>query len=155
MLLRRLFLASLVLLALAFGWRFWRGAPTAAPATGRTAPAAIDFDNGSVRAPPVTTVRPPGTVPGQLTKCVRAGETVYTHFTCPPGYKAAPMAGGTVNVVAGTPRPAAAPAAERGASGPGQLPPGGAKASLHDVLDTSADPRLRERLVDRAVHGQR
>lgn len=154
MLLRRLFLAGLVLVALAFAWRFWGDALLPARAPERARPVAIEFDNGTVREPPVTTVRPAGTVPGQLTKCVRGGETVYTHFTCPPGHKAVPMAGGTVNVVAGTPRPAAAPS-PAGASGSGRLPPGGAKASLHEALDSSPDPRLRERLIDRAVHESR
>lgn len=154
MLLQRLFLASLLLLALAFGWRFWRSVAAEGPDTNaRPGAPAIDFDNGSVRAPASATALAPGTVPGQLTKCVRGSETVYTHFTCPPGHKAAPMRGGTVTVVPGG-APAAKPPQGGSASAAG-LPPNGAKASLHDALDISADPRLRERMVDRAVQNSR
>lgn len=154
MLLQRLFLAGLVLLVLAFGWRFWRAAQATDGPAAPTRPAAtaIDFDNGSVRAPPVVKPRPPGTVPGQMTKCVRGSETVYTHFTCPPGHRAVPMTGGTVNVVAGSARGTGQPA---GRAASGGLPPGGAKASLHDALDLDHDARLRERLIERAVNDSR
>jgi len=37
----------------------------------------------------------------------------------------------------------------------GGLPPGGAKASLHDALDLDHDARLRERLIERAVNDSR
>jgi len=153
MLLQRLFVASVLLLALAFGWRFWHGMSAQGPdPSARPVAPAIDFDNGSVRAPASAVARPAGAVPGRLTKCVRGSETVYTHFTCPPGHKAAAMGGGTVTVVPGTTRAETAQAGRPAGTG---LPPNGAKASLHDALDISADPHLRERLVERAVQNSR
>jgi hypothetical protein len=82
---------------------------------------------------------------GSLRKCRKGSEVVYTNFTCPGGFKERPVAA-TVNVVPGQATTA------RPASGEGSATP--VKSRLHDALDLSQDPHLRQRIIERAVESQ-
>jgi hypothetical protein len=125
-----------LLFMLAITWRLaqsdWaRGlhAPAAKP------PARISFDNGTVRqydSPASVAARSKGQpLPlGTLRKCQRAGDITYTNSFCPPGTRELALAKGTVNVLE---------------SGPVHTAPPAAKPS-------PAEPSLRERAIERAVH---
>lgn len=138
---------SIVLLALAIGWHYralWLGLAGPPPAP----PRPVVFDNGSVRdqrpasqpaGPPVVTA-----APGQARKCVKRGETTYTNFACPPGFKEAAIASDRVTVVPGT--SGAPPAAAK--------PQGEAPSALHEALDLKRDEELRRRIMDRAIEGR-
>ncbi len=139
----------LVLFVASAGWR-WRGDIDAwlNPASpGVSKP--IVFDNGTVREPPPPASQPFAArlsqVPGGLRKCVKGSQTSYTNFDCPAGFKERAVAADWVSVVdgrAGGSARAAGPASSSGNS---------AQKRLHDALDLSHDPRLRERVMDRAI----
>ncbi len=115
-------------------------------------PKPILFDNGTVRqyAPPAS--QPGGKAvvaalpPGVLRKCVRGSETSYTNLSCPPGFREKPVDGSRVSVV---------PAGERAAVPAAAAPPGQARKTLNDALDLSKDEQLRQRIMDRAIAGER
>lgn len=146
----RITLTVLALLLAAFGWRHRDalGAFLSPPPAEAPRPAKIEFDNGTVRqvAPPAsaTAAKPPP--PGGVRKCRKpGGELVYTDGNCPPGSKEQALAGGAVNVVSSTEagfKPARPPADAPGAPG---LPGAAGGRPL--------GPELREKMVERAVHG--
>ncbi len=111
-------------------------------------PRPIVFDNGTVRShgaasQPGAAARPQARLaPGALRRCSRGSETAYTDRACPPGFTEGTVSRGTVNVLSGggAPRPAAQ-----------DTPRPPARSTLHDVLDLGADPRLRERTMERAL----
>lgn len=79
-----------VAIVLAFGWRAWQAGPLRAVWTEAPAPAAIVFDNGSVRdlAPasaPASAVVQALALKGGMRKCVRRSEVIYTDRPCPHG----------------------------------------------------------------------
>ena len=144
MTLTRLIAAALLLLLAALGWRY-RDAEAvrqflSPPASAKPAP--IQFDNGTVRdyAPAASaTAATPPRPPGGVRKCRKAGgELVYTDGTCPPGSREQALAGGSVNVL---------PAADAGQA-PVKTAPGQPGAT-----DQTLGPQLREKMVERAVHG--
>jgi hypothetical protein len=113
-------------------------------------PARIEFDNGTVREPRVADPNAPATLPaGQMRKCVGKRETLYSDRDCPPGYAEAKVDGAQrVSVLpsGGAPKPAAGPA--------GTLPAnGGAQTRLHEMLDVAPDPKLRDKMMERATGG--
>lgn len=137
---------SVLLLAASIGWRY--RAVLLQPLQPAGPPARpIVFDNGSVRdqrpasqpdGPPVASL-----APGQPRKCVKGGETTYTNFACPPGFKEAQIRSDRVTVVPGTPQARAA------ASDKGSAP-----SALHRALDIQRDDELRRRIMDRAIDGK-
>lgn len=149
-------------LAVVAGTLFWRladqqGWVAKAP---RADAAPIRFDNGSVRTPPPPAsapgLRPRGTpVAGSLRKCVRADQSVvYTDVECPPGSRERAVASDRVSVVpghAGAAREGAQPPSAGGPQAPAAGQP--TRQSLYQALDIARDDRLRERSIDRAVHG--
>ncbi|WP_146219436.1 hypothetical protein [Sphaerotilus hippei] len=148
MLLKRLFLGSLLLILLAAGWRHRHAQWVQALLSPKdTRAVQIPFDNGSVRdVGPGPAPRPPARlsdVPiGGVRKCQKGGEVIYTDRACPRGGQEQPIRQGTVNVVAGQPRPAA----ESGqAAGPQPLI---ASPLIAPHLD---GPGLRGRQIERAV----
>jgi hypothetical protein len=149
MTLKHVFMLAVAALAAAFAWRYHDAEVVTRflhPDT--TKPKPIQFDNGTVRQYRIASqpdgVRQEAQLPvGSLRKCWKGAEVVYTNFSCPRGFKERPVAA-TVNVVSGqaTTRPAT-----REAGTP-------VKSSLHDALDLSQDPHLREKIIERAVESQ-
>jgi hypothetical protein len=123
-------------------------------------PKPIQFDNGTVRQYAEPGSAATGTQatapPGAMRKCVRGTQVTYTNFSCPSGFKEREVGGPPVNVLAGQApaKPAqsakAAAAADRGGADPSQAR-SGAQATLHQALDLSADEKLRQKMIDRAV----
>lgn len=153
--LRHLLVALAVLLAAAIGWRSVGGLSGLQRAvTPEPPPAApIVFDNGSTRSAAPGPSAPPAPraaaarAAGGMTKCVRGSRTIYGDARCPDGWREVAVGGPPVNVLPATPVPGRAAADGAGPSMPG----GSARRTLHDALDLSHDPQLRQRMVDRAV----
>lgn len=113
------------------------------------------FDNGSHRddTPPAAPLsksaqakaEPP---PGALRKCAKGKEVVYTNVSCPAGFAAAQVKGGTVNVVGGQDE-AMHSSTEAGAQSVSQ-----ARRTLHEALDLNGDPALKARMMERAIEGK-
>lgn len=147
---RLIVFSVVVLLAVSVAWRYRGALGDLTGVASSAAPPArpIVFDNGTVRDPPPLAA-PAGASatalaaqPGALRKCVRRGETTYTNFACPAGFKELGVASDRVTVLSGqgAPRPQAA-----------DTTPAGRRSALHDALDLSRDDRLRERMMDRAI----
>ncbi|MEK8027599.1 MAG: hypothetical protein RLY78_521 [Pseudomonadota bacterium] len=108
------------------------------------------FDNGSVRdglrASEGARLRPaPQAAAGALRKCVRGERVTYSNLGCPDGHQERAVAADRVNVI------------ESGTRAPGAAPAGGgsAQASLRQAVDLPRDERLRQRMVEQAVEGER
>jgi hypothetical protein len=148
MALRTIFWVALVLIGVAavFGGRGSRLLRDWLGSNAPVEPRVIHFDNGSVRDPqpgtpaPATTAIPKA---GTLRKCLRAGETLYTNSTCPPGSRELYVEKGTVNVVEGG---LAKPAAEAGAASEPR------RKTVRDVLDMSDSAEMKQKRIDRVVN---
>lgn len=102
MLIKRIFIGAACALLAAVAWQyrhadFLRAQPQARPA-------AVKFDNGSVRDDASLLPAPPASGPravalGSTRKCQGPYSTVYTDNVCPPGTREKPMGSGTVTVV--------------------------------------------------------
>lgn len=135
----------LLLFAAAMGWRH-RGAVDTWLAPPAERPKAIVFDNGTVReaAPAASRALASATRNGGLRKCVRGSQTSYTNFDCPPGFKERAVTDDRITVLEGQALP-------RKTQGAASAAPQGAQKRLKEVLDLNSDPRLRERMMDRAI----
>lgn len=145
----KVFGALIVLLLLSIGWRLSQSSAVQAwlhPPDRR--PAAITFDNGSVRQTEPASgpalvgelIRPPG----GMRKCKKGKATVYTDRSCPPGMQEEAISNGTVNVLAGPalPKPPAH-STEGHTRGP---------AALREVLDMQDQSRLRDKHIEQAAN---
>jgi hypothetical protein len=134
-------LAVLLLLAVAWRYRHSELFGGAKAPTGK--PAAIQFDNGSVRAPVLPASGADGQTPLPmppvgLRKCVKGGTTTYTDGLCPTGTKELPIKAGAVTVL-----PGAKPAAPADKPGP---------KTIRDVLVPADDSqRLKDQRMDRII----
>lgn len=150
---KKLLFAALAAVALSIAWN--QRAPLqrlfAAPSP---PPKAIQFDNGTVRqytspeassSAAAAATKTSSFQPGAMRKCLKGSEVQYTNIACPPGFKAAAVAGPPVTVVEGLPaKPASA------------TPEASGRARLQGALGLSADDgSLKERIMQRAIDSQR
>lgn len=136
-------IAALLLMAIGAGWRHRAVIHDGLEPTA-SRPKPLVFDNGTVRDVPAPAARPTAalTRADGLRKCVRGSQTTYTNFDCPAGFKQKNVTTDRVTVLeaqAGRAAPASKPKAA------------GAQRRLQDALDLSADDKLRERMMERAV----
>lgn len=153
------FIVAALLIGLSVAWGK-RQALSALWAPPPPAPKAIQFDNGTVRdlglptdaasAAESAIAARPQYAPGAMRKCFKGQQVSYTNVACPPGHKEAPVAGPPVSVVPGLAVAKPSMPNDRGT-------PGGntGRSSLHDALDLSRDEQLRQRVMDRAIDGQK
>lgn len=121
----------------------WRPEPPRKP---------VVFDNGSVRdkAQPVlpsasATAKAPDNLPGQMKKCIRGKQVIYTDQACEAGAKVEAVTGGNITVVPSmTPKPATP------AQGATQAPTG--RTTLHDALDLNGNDNIRDKMMERAIN---
>ena len=114
-------------------------------------PKPVVFDNGSVRdsavpvQPPASAAaKGPDNLPGQMKKCIKGKQVVYTDQPCEAGAKVAAVTGGNVTVVpSNTPKPATQPQG-------GQAPAG--RSTLHDALDLNSNDNIRDKMMERAIN---
>lgn len=108
---------------------------------------AIQFDNGSVRAPALPASGSTASVAPGLKKCRVAERFVYTDGPCPKGSAVVPI-GGTVNVVPGT-----RPVQDRDGAEPAADAASQARRPRHvrDVLDVSKGPSLYDQHIERVT----
>lgn len=145
----KVFGGLILVLLLSMGWRLSKSNAVQSwlhPPDSR--PAAITFDNGTVRqtepaSGPVVLgdlIRPPG----GMRKCKKGKSTVYTDRSCPPGTQEVAITNGTVNVLAGqaAPKPVG-PSPEGHARGP---------AALREVLDVQDQSRLKDKRIEQAAN---
>lgn len=147
MLLRTLFIAMALMLAIPLAWRglqseqvkqWWNPPPPPKP---------FQFDNGTVRqAPPPTTGAVQTVSPG-LKKCRQGERLVYTDGPCPAGSRPENI-GGTVNVVTMPKAP------EAKASAPGFKAPGGKLPNARDLMQDTG-PTIREQHMERTINNIR
>jgi hypothetical protein len=113
-------------------------------------PKPVVFDNGSVRAaaqpmvPASAAAKGPDNLPGQMKKCIKGKQVVYTDQPCEAGAKVASVSGGNVTVVPSIAPKPAAPA--QGA----QAPSG--RSTLHDALDLNGNDNIRDKMMERAIN---
>ena len=109
----------------------------------------IQFDNGTVREPaavvPVASDKAPENLPGQLKKCLRGKQTIYTDQPCSPDAKVAKVDGGNVTVV---PSVGAKPTSRLDTG----TAPAEARKTLRDALDLSGNDNIRDKMMERAVN---
>ena len=112
-------------------------------------PKPVVFDNGSVRdsavrMPPQPKAEGPDNLPGQMKKCIKGKQVVYTELPCDAGAKVAAVTGGNVTVVpSDTPKPATQPQGAQAAAG---------RSNLHDALDLNGNDNLRDKMMERAIN---
>lgn len=145
-------IALLVLVLAAFSWRYRNSELIQGLLNPpQHKPSRIEFDNGTVRQYDNTPAakKKSGAAPlpiGALRKCQARGqagvEISYTNHPCPPGSKELPLTGGALTVIEGQAAPPAA--------APRPLPNAGAQGA--GGLGRVAEPTLREKAVERAVH---
>jgi hypothetical protein len=139
---KRSLIGVAVLLLLSVAWRYRNSEFISGTKLPAAKPAAIQFDNGSVRAPILPASGADGQTPLPmppvgLRKCVRGGTTTYTDALCPTGTKEQPIKAGAVTVVPGQ-KPA--PAAD--------VP----RRTLRDALAPPGDDQnLKEKQIDRVI----
>lgn len=147
---RNVFLATMLALALAVCWRL----SAAGRFDGflnpkRETPRPIVFDNGTVRTTEAASQAGSGDVErsaaiGSARKCKSGDKVTYTDLPCPKGAKEHAI-GGTMTVLEGplVPKPPkAAPDA----------PPGKRQGGLLESLDTSGNQNLHDKRIERAVN---
>lgn len=112
---------------------------------------AIQFDNGSVRAPlpyadedgnAAAQQQAQNNLPGILKKCVRKSKVVYTDQPCPDGFSAERVSGDKVTVMESGAKP----------PNPTQAAPADARKTLHDALDLSGNENLKDKMMERAIN---
>jgi hypothetical protein len=139
---KRSLIGVAVLLLLAVAWRYRQSEFLGGAKAPAAKPAAIQFDNGSVRAPILPASGADGQTPLPmppvgLRKCVKGGTTTYTDALCPTGTKELPIKAGAITVV------------------PGQKPGSAAEAprrNLRDVLSPPGEEQnLKEKQIDRVI----
>ncbi len=80
-----------------------------------------------------------------MRKCFKGQQVSYTNLECPPGTTEKPLAGPPVNVV-----PAQAVAKTNESQAPGKT-----TSKLHNLLDVFRDEKLKERMIERVIEGQK
>jgi hypothetical protein len=147
MLIKRIFLGTMLLLVLAMGWRY-RNSEFAQnlihPKEVR--PVVIEFDNGSVRqnsaaSEPVQASGVQPSPPGTMRKCQKGAAVIYTDNYCPPGMQESGLSRGTVTVVHGQTPAKSPPPAE----------PSAHRSSLNDVLDRSDEQSIADKRMERVI----
>lgn len=105
----------------------------------------IEFDNGSVRdtLPRVADdAADRNNLPGQLKKCVRKSQVVYTDQPCPAGFSVALVSDGKVSILQSTSPPA----------GSAKAPSQDARKTLHDALDLTGNDNIKDKMMERAIN---
>ena len=112
-------------------------------------PKPVVFDNGSVRdsavrMPPQPKAEGPDNLPGQMKKCVRGKQVIYTDQPCESGAKVVAVTGGNVTVVPSLTPKASAPTS----AGPTQAD----RSTLHQALDVHGQDNMRDKMMERAIN---
>lgn len=138
--LRGLVVSAVLLVVCVLAWQkreglqsWLRQAQSGAAAGARAATDAV------TSAAPTTTPQP---ARGGLRKCVKGQQVTYTNAECPPGHREQAVAG-DVSVL---PAPPVSKPAEEASSAPSQL---------HQALGLTPDPKLKQKIMDRALEGTR
>jgi hypothetical protein len=139
---KRIFIGAACALLAAVAWQYRHADFLQALPQAR--PAAVKFDNGSVRddatlLPAPTASGPRSAALGTPRKCQGANaSTVYTDGACPPGTREKPMGSGTVTVVE-----------SRGAAKAQPAPP--ARPALRELVERPDEQSLADKRMQRVI----